>query len=274
MLDDASDDDEFAALELVIVPDNACVTPQLAVKLRTFYDNGGKLILSHRAGFAPGGEWLLDFLPLSFEGEAEKWPTFWRMEGDFLPDAKGDRVVYERGLNVKPEGVETLVRRVLPYFQRTDTHFCSHFQTPPQKEVDPFPAVVAGERFVYFADPIFREYRQTGNVAARDAWKAVMHRLVGAAPFGDGLPTTVLSVPRRRGNDLLLTLLHYVPVRKALDIDVIEERHGFGGQTLKLAGAHEARVWNGAALEKNQEGFTLPTAAGRLLVEVPGYFKA
>jgi hypothetical protein len=29
MLDDASDDDEFTALELIIVPDNACLTLSL-----------------------------------------------------------------------------------------------------------------------------------------------------------------------------------------------------------------------------------------------------
>ena len=275
MLDEASDDDEFAALELVIMPDNACITAQLAAKLRAFYDGGGKLLLSHRAGFDPNGEWLLDFLPLSFHGEAEKWPTFWRMEGDFLPDAKGDRVFYERGLNVRGEGVQTLARRVLPYFQRTDTHFCSHFQTPPQKEADEFASVVAGERFVYFADPIFREYRQTGNLAARDGCKAALQRLIGAAPFGDGLPTTVWSAPRRRGDDLLLTLLHYIPVRKALDIDVIEERSSFGGETLRLpAQAAEVRQFgsNEPLAREGDGSFVLPTTKGRLLLEVPQFF--
>lgn len=272
MLDDASEDDEFTTLELIIVPDNACLTTKLVGKLRAFYEKGGKLIVSHRAAFDARGELALDFLPISFAGEAKMWPTFWRASAAFLPQAKGDRVFYERGLNVQGEGCETLVRRVLPYFQRTDTHFCSHFQTPPQKEADEFAAVIAGERFVYFADPIFREYRQTGNVAARDGWKAAMNHLIGAAPFGEDLPTTVLSVPRRRNNDLLITLLHYIPVRKALDIDVIEERMSFGGQSLKLKNARSARIWKGEALEESDGGFCLPTKSGRLLVEVPGYF--
>jgi hypothetical protein len=221
----------------------------------------------------PKANLLLDFLPISFAGEAKLWPTFWRANDAFLPQAKGDRVFYERGLNVLGEGCQTLAQRVLPYFQRTDTHFCSHFQTPPQKEADEFAAVIAGERFVYFADPIFREYRQTGNVAARDGWKAAMNRLIGAAPFGDGLPTTVLSVPRRRNNDLLITLLHYIPVRKALDIDVIEERMSFGGQSLRLKNAKTAHIWNGEALGETDGGFGLPTQSGRLLVEVPEYFE-
>jgi hypothetical protein len=272
MLDESSEDEEFSAVELLIIPDNACMTPTLAQKIRTFYENGGNLVLSHRAGFSAKGEFLLDFLPLSFHGEAAKWPTYWRATPEFLPHAKGDRVHYERGLNARGDGLQTLASRVLPYFQRTDTHFSSHFQTPPQREADEFAAVLAGDRFVYFADPIFREYRQSGNLAARDGWKAAMSRLIGPPPFGDGLPTTVWSAPRRRGNDLLLTLLHYIPVRKVLDIDVIEERMNFAGQTLKLRNAQTARVWGGEALESTGDGFQLPSQSGRLLIEVPGYF--
>ena len=88
-----------------------------------------------------------------------------------------------------------LVDRVLPYFKRTDLQFSSHYQTPPVAETDRYPAVLAGERFIYFADPVFREYRQSGNLAARDGWKQAMVRLIGEAPYGAGLPTTVLSVP-------------------------------------------------------------------------------
>jgi hypothetical protein len=224
--------------------------------------------------FDADGKFLLDFLPLTFHGETEKWPTYWRAASEFLPEINGDRVFYERGLNVTADGGEILIRRVLPYFRRTDVTYCSHYQTPPQAEVDAFPAVVAGDRFVYFADPIFREYRQTGNLAARDAWKAAVRRLIGAAPFGEGLPTTVLAVPLRRGDDLLLTLLHYVPVRKALDIDVIEERHSFGGEKLILKGASEVRDWEtGISLESTAEGeFILPARKGRLLLEATGYF--
>jgi hypothetical protein len=274
LLDNASEQSEFDALQLIIVPDAGSATLQLAQKLKKFYENGGQLILSHQAGHDVEGNWLLGFLPLQFEGEAERWPTYWRVQNSFLPHVKGDRVFYERGLNVRAEGSQALAQRVLPYFQRTDVHFSSHFQTPPIKEADEYAAVVAGERWVYFADPIFREYRQSGNLAARDGWKAAMQRLVGPAPFGEGLPTTVWMAPRRKGNDLLLTLLHYIPVRKSLDIDVIEERMSFGGLKLRLpSNATEVRVANtNRILERDGDGFVLPPESGRLLLQVPGYF--
>ena len=100
--------------------------------------------------------------------------------------------------------------------------------------------------------------------------------LIGRPPFGDGLPKTVNTMPRRRGDDLIFTLLHYIPVRKALETDVIEEASSFAGERLRLPErAKEARLFNGSALERTPEGkFLLPATKGRLLIEVPGYFAA
>jgi hypothetical protein len=145
-------------------------------------------------------------------------------------------VFYEQGLNVKGgDGTRVLVDRVLPYFKRTDVKFSSHFQTPPVKETDSFAAVVAGERFVYFADPIFREYRQSGNIAARDVWKRATETLIGEAPFGAGLPddSAERAAPQRqRPHPHADSLL--CRCAKALDIDVIEERMSFAGESLRL----------------------------------------
>jgi hypothetical protein len=172
-------------------------------------------------------------------------------------------------------GITILAERVLPYFKRSELKFSSHYQTPPQAEADSHPAVLAGPNWVYFADTIFKEYRQSGNIAVRDGWKAAMHRLIGAAPYGDGLPSTVLCTPRRRGSDLLITLLHYIPTRKALDIDMIEDRSTFAGETLRLPpSAKTVRVFGtNTPLPQLEDGsFVLPSVKGRLLLEVPEFF--
>jgi hypothetical protein len=272
--------DSFSDLkpfDLLILPDSTVIIPALKKKIANFYARGGKLILSYRAGFDPEGKWALDFLPLQFSGEVEKFPTYWRARKDFDADLhRSDRVFYQPGLNVTGgAGTRVQVERVLPYFKRSDVTFCSHFQTPPVAGADKFPAVLAGRRFVYFADPIFREYRQAGNLTARNVWKKVTEQLIGPPPFGRDLSGTVLIYPRRRKSDLLLTLLHYVPVRKSLDIDIIEERSNFAGQVLRLpAKAKTARIFGGAELKRDAGGaFVLPPTKGRLLIEVPGYFK-
>ena len=276
LLDDRSD---LISYRLLILPDDVVVTPKLYTKLKAFHAKGGKLILSHLSGRDASGKWVLDFLPLTFAGSVEKYPTYWRARKSFWPElSNSDRVFYTQGVNLKlGRGLEVLVDRVLPYFRRTDLTFSSHFQSPPQAEADRFPAVVAGKNFVYFADPIFREYRQVGNLAVRDVWLRVMHRLIGPPPIGDGLPTTVLCAARRRNRDLIITLLHYVPLRKALEIDVCEERMSFAGEELMLPkGAKELiQSDTGTPLPRNASGtgFLLPATKGRLLLEVPNYFQ-
>jgi len=269
--------DDLKDFKVVILPDSTVVNKKVAKKLKAFHVKGGKLILSHKAGFDADGNWALDFLPLQFAGEVEKYPTFWRAKRTFAPEmCESDRVFYDQGMNVKKgKGLKVLVDRVLPYFKRTDVTFSSHFQTPPIETADKHPAVLAGDGFVYFADPIFREYRQTGNIAARDVWKKVMRQLIGPPAFGDGLPTTVQVYPMRRKSDLLLTLLHYIPIRKAMDIDVIEERSSFAGESLEVDGFGGTLQFHGYDIElaRDTEGsFLLPSVKGRLLLRAGRYF--
>lgn len=274
VVDDGDDLTGFAA---VILPDMVVPTPRLIDRLAAFRKSGGRILLSHRAGFDAAGIWALPDLGLQFDGETPTWPTYWRARPEFEKDLAGsDRVCYLRGMNVRggPDSV-VLVDRVSPYFQRTDTHFSSHAQTPPVAQPGSFAAVIAGDGWVYFADPVFREYRQTGNIAARDLWKTAMRRLIGDPPIGGGLPTTVLCVPRRKGNDLLISLLHYIPLRKSLEIDIIEERMNFAGLSLKLPDrARTITVFGtGESMNRNPDGtFALPVSPGRLLLEVPKFF--
>jgi hypothetical protein len=275
VLDDASD---LKGLDLLILPDTVTITAALKKRLAPFLAQGGKLVLSAKSGFGPSGKSDIPGIALRRTGTVELYPTYWRAKTAFSNAlAMSDRVVYLPGETIEfGRGIRIDVERVLPYFKRTDLTFSSHFQTPPTAKADRHPAVVSGKNFVYFADPIFREYRQSGNIAVRDGCLEAMRRLIGPAPFGAGLPTTILSVPRRRGRDLLLTLLHYIPTRKALDIDMIEERSSFAGELLHLpkAANHVIDFETKIPLTKDADGaFSLPMKKGRLLLEVPSYFK-
>ncbi|MDX6765227.1 MAG: alpha-amylase family protein [Candidatus Methylacidiphilales bacterium] len=271
-------EDTLQGLDLVILGDSTTLTQDFANRLRQYYENGGHLLISHQGGCAADGRWLLDFLPIRIKGKAEAYPAYWRAKPAFSSTlARSDRVFYQQGLVVEAgEGTDVWVERVLPYFQRDDVHFCSHLQTPPRPESSGQPVVVASQRFVYFADPLFREYRKAGNTAARDVWRLAVRHLIGSAPFGEGLPSTIQVYPRRRGPDLILTLLHYIPLRKALDIDLIEERMGFANELLCLPpGANRVQLFGGAPLEQTGPNqWKLPAGIkGRLLLEVPGFFQ-
>ena len=275
VLDDSLD---FARYPLVVMPDFTVVTKTLYEKLHSYYKAGGKLILSYRAGFGADGQWKLDFLPLEIHGEVENFPTYWRTTKSFWPEASGsDRVFYEAGLEVAAgEGTNVLINRVLPYFKRTDAHFMSHFQTPPVAQADRYPALVSGPNFAYFADPVFSGYRVHGATFYRDVIERVVATMIGAPRVGKGLARGVLVLPRKRGDDLIITLLNYQPVRKALEIDVIEDASSFAGETLCIRGLPEdctPTLFGGEPLEPNADGFKLPPTKGRLLVKASGYFR-
>lgn len=263
---------DLSPFRLVILPDDVRLTTTLRAKLDDFHAAGGAILASARAGLpgTPGAEESCHAIPAHWVRPAKEFPNYWRARACFDPTWDDvDRVIYLRGVEVDPApGAEILVDRVRPYFQRTDLHWCSHFQSPPRPETSGLAAVLAGERCVYFADPIFREYRRHGSQAIRDLWRRAITRLLGESDV-DGLSSTVRAYPRfTTDGELRLTLLHYVAKRKGR-LDLIEERSSFAGEALRLPSIYRhARIWpEGPELTRDADGrFVLPPTRGRLLL--------
>lgn len=269
------DEDDLSGFELLILPDSVVVTEKLKAKLNERLAKGGKTFISHQSGFDAEGKWALSNLPFQFDGAVDAYPTYWKPIAQ-LSNSRSERVFYQRGLKARPpQDFKVWVDRVVPYFKRSDLKFCSHFQTPPDKVDTLYPAVVGSNQVVYFADPVFKEYRQSGNVFIKETMRQLMEQYVGKPLAGFGLPPSVMVVPRKRNNDLIITLLNYIPVRKALDIDVIEQRQSFAGEELVLPPKVKEVfcVTTGKKLARNKAGnFDLPATKGRLLIEVKNYF--
>lgn len=272
LFDEASDLESMPAL---ILPDQVVVTESLAKRLKAYYENGGSLILSHCCGFSDSGKWMLDFLPFTPTGPSGFGPTFWRPTGAIeLKSTPSDQVIYSEGMTLETgSGVDVLVQRVLPYFQRSDARFCSHFQAPPLPDADPNPAVIAGERFLYFADPIFRDFRQSYQLHLRETWVAALEKLLGPPLVETGLPASIEVYPRRKGDDLLLTLLRYLPVKKSMEIDIIDEALPFDGESIAFSKPVDSLVnTDGQSLVKTDDSTFALAGRGRLLLTAPGFF--
>ncbi len=274
-----NEDDDLRPFSLVLLGDGTHLTDKLRKKLAAYAAAGGKILACADTAFDADGQGWGPFSGLTRLGEGAFAPAYLRARAAApLTAALGadDRVIYQRGLRVKAaKDVAVWADRVAPYFQRSDLRFCSHFQAPPQGKIAGEIAVAGGDHWAYFADPIFSEYRQSANLAVSRAFTATLARLIGPAPHGHGLKSTVRLYPLRSGRDLKLTLLHYLPERRALNQDIISERLGFGGQVLRLP-PHVATVRNagtGELLARTADGgFALPVTEGRLLLEVPGFF--
>lgn len=275
-----NDGDSLAGFRVVLLGEGGVITPRMRRRLTDFVARGGRILAAGEGIFDEEGRGWGPFQKVTRVGEGEFAPTYVRArEGSPLETTLGrdDRVIYQRGLVVKAaRDVSVWADRVLPYFQRSDLRFCSHFQAPPRPTPSRQPAVIASGAWVYFADPIFSEYRQSANLAVARMVAAALRHLVGPGPHGHGLKSTVRLYPLRAGNDLRLTLLHYLPERRALEAEVVAERLGFGGQTLRFPReVGVVRVFGEEEIlpRTAEGGFGLPVREGRLLLEVLGYFR-
>ena len=278
MLDESAD---LAQYTLIQLPDSVVITPLLAAKLRAYHADGGKLLLSYQSGFDAEGRWALDFLPYVVEkrGSERRVLSYLlasasrhgRCRGPGRPgllhggsrDARAGRHprAGRTGSALLPVGP----RRTSP---RTFTCLPALRRTNPRRSS-------RGNGFVCFADPIFREFRQTGNLMMRDTWHAVMNTLIGKPPFGDGLPKTMEIIPRRRDNDLLLTLLHYIPSPVGPWNWTWSRKHRASRASIytcrsrrKASRCSEAASWLASRMARS----SCQSPKVRLLLKVPGYF--
>jgi hypothetical protein len=224
ILDSASD---FSRYQVLILPDEIRVAPELAERLEAYLSAGGALIASYRSGLDPAGEgFALRSLGVRLVGEAPYSPDFvlpGPQVGGALP--RTEHVMYLRGLQVEAlPGSEVLADVVLPYFNRTYRHFCSHRHTPSAGVVG-YPGVVRRGNAVYFAHPIFTQYARNAprwcRVLLLDALRLLLPEpLVRAeAPSTTVVTLTAQDTARR----WIVHLLHYVPERRGEDFDVIED---------------------------------------------------
>jgi len=223
ILDSQSD---FSGYRVLILPDAIPVDEKLAERLTGFLARGGALIASHRAGLTPeGNRFALEEFGVRLVGEAPYSPDF------LLPGALGaglpdtPHVMYLRGLAVEPAaGAQVLCPVEKPYFNRTWRHFCSHQHTPAEGPAD-YPGVVRAGSCIYFAHPIFATYDQYAPLWCRSLLGAALDLLLPEPAVRAGGPSTACftlnSQPDHRR--LVLHVLHYIPERRAAQLDIIED---------------------------------------------------
>ncbi|MDA0747602.1 MAG: beta-galactosidase trimerization domain-containing protein [bacterium] len=218
---------DLSKYRLIILPDQIQVSVVFAKKLEAYLGGRGALIASHRSGLTEAGNgFSLEAFGVKLKGEAPFSPDFLMPEDDLGRGlARTEHVMYMRGLEVEAlPGSEVLVDAVAPYFNRTYQHFCSHRHTPSAGQVG-YPGVVQNGRAIYFAHPIFSQY---GQNAPRWCKQLMLNAIEGLLPDPlvqlEGPSTLLATLNSQAAKDrFVIHLLHYVPERRGLDFDVIED---------------------------------------------------
>ena len=220
---------DFGRYRLLIVPDSVEVGSALRAKLDAYLAAGGSLLVTGRSGFGPAAvSW--DSLGVEWLGPSTYEPEFLHLDQLTVGAPPLDYVVYERGERVRAlVGTEVLARVGEPYFNRTPFTYTSH-QHSPIREVTDAPAIVRKGRAVYCAYPLFRAYRLHGNEIYKQVIAALIELLLPNPVLRVAAPSTAEVTLMRQaasatgGEDRLVAhLLHYVPQRRANDLDIVED---------------------------------------------------
>lgn len=170
--------DETAELDgykLLILPDVKGMSDAFLNKVKSFIENGGKVIASGES-IVKDGSFTLDTGAV-FKGECEFSPTY------FVPcfeTVNGNTAYIMRCRAFETEAVdgEVLAYRQNPYFNRTREHFCSHMHAPNNTE-EKFPAVVIKGNVAYIGWDIFTAYASLGHLSFKEIFAEAVRRLLG-----------------------------------------------------------------------------------------------
>jgi len=218
---------DFGGYRLLIVPDEAEVDASLRAKLDDFVAAGGSLLVTGRSGLsADCPTW--ESLGIVWEGPRPYQPEFLHLDAAVAPDAPPlDYVVYERGERVRAlPGTEVLARIGEPYFNRTPFTYTSHQHSPVARFSDS-PAITRRGNAIYCAFPLFRAYRRHGNQIYKQVIAGLIRMLLPDPLLKTSVPSTAeISLLCQQADDedrLLVHLLHYIPQRRAIGLDIVED---------------------------------------------------
>ena len=217
---------DFARYRLLILPDEIPLDDDaLRAKVQAFVDGGGTLVLSGRSGMDSDGSAFLVDVGAEPRGDSP-WCPDYVLAGEAVREGLVEHpfVLYERAQRVTVTDAEVLAEAWRPYFNREFRHFCSHQHTPPAEPAG-YPAVLRKGNVLYFAHPVFRNYRNKGQQLARDyVWNVIAH-VYGRLDVEVGLPSMGrVSLMRQEAEGRhILHLLYAAPIARGRGIEVIED---------------------------------------------------
>jgi len=258
---------DLSGYKVLVLPDVIPLEGEFRERVDKFIAEGGAMIASGHSGFG------LDGFPAEAVGNQLSFsPDFLRTELAGRPDT--DYVMYERGTEVRAtEGAEVLAKVSVPYFERSYDRFVSHAHTPVEKSTE-IPGVLQKGEVVYFAHPIFTTYAKHSMPFHRDVVMSALRRLLPVPLVEAEGPTTLqANLTELPDGRQVVHLLHYVPERRGLNFEIVEDRLPLHHVPVSVKGEWTPILQpQGEALScEHQDGrtrFTVPIVDGHQIVEL------
>ena len=181
----------FENYRVVILPDEIPVEGEMAVRLRAYVAQGGKLLLSGTSGLAADGSFAVP-AGIRRSGEPVAFtPSYLKADTELDADmTRSPFVMYGTAQTIMAEGATVLAQIVPPYFNRTYAHFSSHQHAPDNPAAAPLGAGVTLHGGVgYVAYPIFAMYHAVGQPLYKYIVRGLLDRLLPDPILTTDLPS-------------------------------------------------------------------------------------
>ena len=215
-------DDDFAAYQVVIVPDGTRLAGESLARLKQYVQEGGKLLMMGDA-LLQDGAFALDIGVRSIGASVYDCDYIeFKDKIDGIPDAP--LLCNLAGHRVEAVDAEVVGECLPPYFNRTYGHFCGHKNTPHDKNATKYPAVTKKGNLVYLAHSIPTQYFRYGSLFHKRCFMAALGLVYTPALQVEGLGAQgrcrLVDQPEERR--LCLNMVYAVPTRRGM-AEIIED---------------------------------------------------
>lgn len=216
---------DWTKYKVIVLPDKILLSDELKLKVNDYFrKTNGKVLATYKSGLDVENSFLPDW-GIKYIGENPYRPTYGKYYDIFQNKfPNGEIILHGEGMLVIPQDAFVLGDEYRPLYQRNYQHYYSHFQAPVS-ETKGNPVVTRSERVYYFSHPLFEMYKRQGILQYKQMISIILDEALGRSILKTNMPSTgdiILNHSQSR-RELILNLLHYIPQRKSLELDTIEE---------------------------------------------------
>ncbi len=283
---------DFGAYKVLVLPDDIRIDEELKLKLDLFLGAGGKLVLSAESGLCRDRDVFAFDVGADYLGLSPNFPPppvpqrghdYMLPRPELCADfAASPQIVYARSHRIRTTRGTSLGDIYDPFFNRTWDHFCSHQHAPGKETPSGFDCGVRHGGILYFAHPVFREYREFGAVVRRHfLTKAIRSLLSDAETLRVNLPSTArVTLTRQISKNRHILHLLYAPtalrggaiqlsggnLSAARSVEVIEDLPALGDVEVSVQG-----TFSSARLVPQNEPLPIEFRDGSSVIRLPGF---
>lgn len=227
---------DWSNYQVLILPDKLVLTHELTELIQQYITYGGTILATYHSGLVEGKQFSESW-GIKYQEDHHSQPIYGYFDSDFFSKIpRGELVLHGKGTAITPITAMVKGEEAAPLVERNYQHYYSHFQAPVGQKTG-YPVVTMADQVLYYTFPFFEMYKKQGVKAYKELILAGIDFLLGGKKLVDSnLPTSADVTLNHQAEEkrIVLNLLHYIPERRALELDTIEDKIPLYNQKIRL----------------------------------------